>query len=186
MWVLNLGLLAPLKNILKIFLSFGPTLAPWFTPGGHPRGGFLTWFFKVSNPCIRVLYLVLFESLVKILKILFSFGPTLAPKVTPGGHPRGGFGRDFLRYQTPTCGCSIWDCLRHWWIFWKYFWVWVWVTLKGHPRGSPQVVTPIVVRDVGAHIYDLKEAKAFQEFSQNITMKLKVLYSLMTLLIMKN
>ena len=87
-----------------------------------------------------VLYLGLLSSLMNILKIFLSFGPTLT----------------------------------------------LWVTLKGQPRGSPQVVTPVVVRDVGAHIYGLKEAKAFQEFSQNITMKLKVLYSLLTLLIMKD
>ena len=102
MWVLYLVLIESLVTILKIFLSFWPTLASRFTPGGHPKGVFLTRFFKVSNPCMWVLYLVLFESLVTILKIFLSFGPTLASRVTPGGYPRGGPDVIFLRYQTPT------------------------------------------------------------------------------------
>ena len=90
MWVLYLGLLASLMNILKIFLSFRPTLAPGVTPGGHPRGGLGLDLFKVSNPYMWVLYLGLLASLMNILKIFLSFRPTLAPRVTPGSRPRGG------------------------------------------------------------------------------------------------
>ena len=91
MWVLYLVLFESLVTILKIFLSFGPTLAPRVTPGGHPRGGSGRDFFKVSNPYMWVLYLGLLASLMNILKIFLSFGPTLAPGVTPRVHPRGGF-----------------------------------------------------------------------------------------------
>ena len=82
-----MGLLASLMNILKIFLSFGPTLAPRVTPGGHTRGGYGGNFFKVSNPYMWVLYLELLASLMNILKIFLSFRPTPPPRITPGGHP---------------------------------------------------------------------------------------------------
>ena len=93
MWVLYLGLLASLMNILKIFLSFGPTLAPGVTPVGRPRGGSGLDFFKVSNPYMWVLFLGLLASLMNILKIFLSFRPTPAPGVTPGGQPQGWFER---------------------------------------------------------------------------------------------
>ena len=84
MWVLYLGLLASLMIILKIFLSSWLTLAPRITPGVTPGVACEVIYFKLSNPFMWVLYLVLLESLLTILKIFLNFGQTLAP-----GSPQG-------------------------------------------------------------------------------------------------
>ena len=71
--MLYLGLLASLMIILKIFLSFGPTLVPGVTVGGHPRGGFGGEFLRVEKKNSALIGILVIRQAIFDCKMAFFF-----------------------------------------------------------------------------------------------------------------